>query len=144
MTVRLTRTFSFDAPPEAVWEFISDPAKRAGAISVVESYDVHDDGSATWQIALPIPLISSTVTVETEDVEVDPPTHVKFVGRSRAMRVVGEHTIEDADEGCRLVNEFVVDGKLPGVERFFRRELDSELDNLERALRDALGLPAQG
>jgi carbon monoxide dehydrogenase subunit G len=144
MTVRLTRTFNFDAPPEAVWEFISDPAKRAGAISVVDSFEVHDDGSATWQIALPIPLIRSTVTVETEDVQYEPPTYVKFVGRSRAMRVVGEHTVEPSEDGCRLVNEFVVDGKLPGVERFFRRELDSELDNLEAALRDALGLPARG
>jgi hypothetical protein len=60
------------------------------------------------------------------------------------MRVVGEHTVEPSEDGCRLVNEFVVDGKLPGVERFFRRELDSELDNLEAALRDALGLPARG
>ncbi|MFB6255991.1 MAG: polyketide cyclase, partial [Haloplanus sp.] len=42
----------------------------------------------------------------------------------------------------RLHNEFVVDGRLPGVERFFKKRLDTELDNLESALRRDLGLPA--
>jgi carbon monoxide dehydrogenase subunit G len=146
MTVRLSRTFAFDAPGERVWAFIDDPAKRAGAISVVDSFEVHDDGSATWEVELPIPLISRTTTVETRDVERDPPHRVKFVGRSRAMRVSGEHTIEEVDDGARsrLHNEFVVDGRVPGVERFFERNLDRELDNLEAALRRDLGLPAEG
>jgi hypothetical protein len=59
------------------------------------------------------------------------------------MRVTGEHTIETTGEStCRLVNEFVVDGRLPGVERFFKKNLDRELDNLERALRRELELTA--
>jgi carbon monoxide dehydrogenase subunit G len=144
MTVRITRTFAFDAPAERVWEFIADPAKRAAAISVVDSFEVHDDGSATWQVELPIPLISSTVTVETRDVDVDPPRHVEFVGRSRVMRVTGEHTIEPDDDGSLLHNEFVVDGRVPGIERFFRRNLDRELENLEAALREDLELSARG
>ena len=74
MTVRVRRAFEFEAPAERVWEFISDPGKRAGAISVVRDYDV--------------------------------------------------------------------DGRLPGVERFFKKRLDAELDNLETALRRDLELPA--
>lgn len=137
MTVRVTRTFEFDAPAEDVWAFISDPGKRAGAISLVDDYTVHDDGTATWQVRLPIPVIRSTVSVETEEVVSDPPTRVKFVGRSKALRVTGEHRIESVDDRrSRLVNEFVVEGRLPGVEKFFKRNLDGELDNLERALRD--------
>jgi hypothetical protein len=58
------------------------------------------------------------------------------------MRVSGEHTIEDTPDGCRLVNEFVVDGRVPGVERFFERNLDGELTNLERALREDLEVTA--
>lgn len=138
MTVRVSRTFEFDAPPEAVWAFIADPGKRAGAISVVDSFEV-DGEEATWHVRLPIPLISSTVAVETRDVEREAPEYVKFVGRSRAMRVTGEHTIEPTETGCRLHNEFIVEGQLPGVERFFERNFDRELDNLERALRAELG-----
>ena len=137
MTVRVRRTFEFDVPGERVWEFISDPANRARAISIVSDFEPgSDDREMIWHIRLPIPLVNSTVAVETRDVERDPPTYVKFVGRARAMRVTGEHTVEETDGGCRLVNEFVVDGRLPGVEQYFSRHLDEELSNLERALRE--------
>jgi len=135
MTVRVSRTFEFDVPGERIWEFIADPEKRAGAISVVDSYELRGDNRAIWQVSLPIPLISSTVQVKTEDIDREPPNRVKFTGRSKALNVTGEHTIAETDGGCTLTNEFVVDGKLPGVERFFKRNLDTEMDNLEDALR---------
>jgi len=139
MTVRVRRVFEFDVPPESIWEFIADPAERADAISVVDRYEVDaDTGDATWHVRLPIPLVKSTVRVETRDVARDPPTHVKFTGTSSVFRVTGEHVIEPTDGGSRLINEFVVDGRIPGVERFFERNLDSELENLERALRRAV------
>ncbi|WP_251331079.1 SRPBCC family protein [Haloplanus pelagicus] len=141
MTVRVRRTFEFDAPAERVWDFIADPGKRAGAISVVRDYEV-DGNCATWEIDLDLPLIDRTATVETEDVEREEPRYVKFVGRSSVMRVTGEHRVEDAETGTRLHNEFIVDGRLPGVERFFKKRLDAELDNLEAALRRDLELPA--
>lgn len=135
MTVRVERAFEFDAPPDRVWEFIADPGKRARPISVVDSFEVHDETHATWHLSLPIPFVNRTITVETEDTERDPPSHVEFVGRSRVMRVIGEHDLEAIDGGTRLTNRFTVEGKVPGVERFFKRNLDSELDNLERAIR---------
>jgi len=141
MTVRVRRAFEFEAPAERVWDFIADPRKRAEAISVVRDYDI-DGNRATWHIDLQLPLVDRTATVETEDVERDEPRYVKFVGRSNVMRVTGEHRIESTETGCRLDNEFVVDGRLPGVERFFKKRLDTELTNLEAALRRDLELPA--
>ena len=143
MTVRVSRTFEFDAPPADVWAFISDAEQRAGAISVVDDFEVYDDGTATWHVALPVPVIRSTIDVETEEIEREPPNRVKFVGTSSAFRVTGEHEITaSADGGCRLANEFVVDGRLPGVESFFKRNFDAELDNLADALRDSFASPA--
>jgi carbon monoxide dehydrogenase subunit G len=138
MTVRVQRTFDLDAAPEEVWAFISDPAKRASAISVVDSFEETGDGT-TWHVRLPIPLVKTTVPVETREVERDPPRYVRFVGTSRAFRVVGEHEVEPRDGGSRLVNRFTVEGRLPGVEGFFERNLDAELDNLERRLRAKTG-----
>lgn len=136
MTVRVSRTLEFDVPVDRVWAFISDPEKRAKAISVVESYEVYDDNRATWHVSLPIPFVDSTIPVETNEIEREPPTRVKFVGKSKALRVTGEHTIEETDTGSRLHNEFVVDGQIPGVERFFKRNLDAEIDNLETTMRE--------
>ena len=140
MTVRVERSFELPADRERVWEFIADPARRAGAISVVSEFTVHDDGTATWHLDLPLPLVDRQIRVETRDETVREPEYVEFSGRSKVMNVVGEHELLETDEGTRLVNTFVVDGRLPGVERFFQRNLDAELDNLEAALQDYLGL----
>jgi carbon monoxide dehydrogenase subunit G len=134
MTVRVERTVTVPAPPERVWEFIAAPDSRAAPISVIEEWDVHEDGSATWYLSLPIPLVDTRVAVETRDDERRPPEYVKFTGRSKVMQVQGEHVLEAVDGGTKLINRFVVDGRLPGVERFFERNFDAELDNLEAAL----------
>lgn len=140
MTVRVQRRFTLPASCEDVWEFIADPEQRARAISVVSDYEITDEEGrkAIWYVDVPIPVIRRAARVETEDVERDPPRYVKFIGRSKVMHVTGEHRLEETDEGCRLSNEFVVDGDLPGVERFFKRNLDSELENLERSIREYL------
>jgi len=137
VTVRLSRTLDLDVPPERVWAFLSDPAARAGAISVVDDFDVEAE-HVVWHVRLPVPLVERTVAVRTHDVEREPPRYVKFVGRSPAFRVTGEHEIAAHDGGSRVTNTFVVEGRLPGVERFFRRSLDDEMDTLEARLRAAV------
>jgi len=105
MTVRIDRSFAVDASRERVWEFIVDPANRAQAISVVESYAIDDPEGrrATWQVLAPDPARSKTVTVNTEDdVTRRPPEYVKFVGESKVMDVTGEHEIVETDDGARL------------------------------------------
>ena len=136
MTVQIERAFELDASSDRVWAFIEDPGNRADAISVVERWEATEDG-VTWYLSIPIPLVSGTVSVETRDVERVQNERVKFQGTSSVLRVTGEHELEPlADGGTRLVNRFLVDGRLPGVERFFKRNLDRELDNLRRALED--------
>lgn len=134
MTVRVERTMTFDAPPAAVWEFIADPANRARAISVVEDFSVDssDGRRCTWHVSLPIPFFNRTATVETYDVSRDPPRFVEFTGRSSVLSVTGVHEITATEAGSTLANEFVVDGRVPGVERYFTNQLDAELDNLQR------------
>ena len=140
MTVRVEREIFVPAPPEQVWEFIADPDRRAEPISVIDEWEVHDDGSATWYLSLPIPVIDSRITVETRDVERRPPEYVRFTGKSRVMNVQGEHELEPADGGTTLTNRFVVEGRLPGVERFFKRNFNEELDRLDAALREDMEL----
>lgn len=133
MTVRVERTFEIDAPPERVWAFIADPGNRAAAISVVADYETDGD-ETVWHLELPIPFVDRTIRVRTRDTEVVENERVAFVGRSSVMRVSGEHELSATDGGTRLANRFVVDGRLPGVERFFERNFDAELENLQRAL----------
>jgi len=140
MVVRVERVVDVPASPEQVWAFIADPAKRAGAISVVEDFEVRGGGRANWSVRLPIPVVNRQITFETEENERDPPTYVEFTGDSKVAHIVGKHTLEETADGTRLTNRFVVDGKLPGVERFFEKNFGDELDNLETALWDDLGI----
>lgn len=141
MTVTVERRFEVPAARETIWDWISDPANRAKAISVVDSFEVdpEDPTRATWHLRLPIPLVRSTIAVKTRDTERDPPRFVAFEGESRAFTVRGEHEITETDGMCELRNRFVVDGKLPGVEAHFRAHFGDELENLADALAAELG-----
>jgi len=139
MAIRLEQVIDVPAAPEAVWEFIADHEQRAHHISVVEDFSVNDNREkATWHLALPIPVIDRTIEVRTENVEVDEPNYVKFIGRSRAMRVVGEHKLRATETGTELTNRFTVEGRIPGIERFFKKNLEAEFDNLEAGLEEFL------
>ena len=140
MTARIERVFEIPASPEAVWSVISDPEKRARPISVVTDFETTGDRTAVWHVSLPIPRLNRTIRVETEDVEIDEPEYVRFIGRSKAMNVQGEHILESTDTGTRVTNRFRVDGRLPGVETYFKRKLDDELASLEAAVREELGV----
>jgi carbon monoxide dehydrogenase subunit G len=142
MTVRVERTFELPAERERVWSFIADPEKRARPISVVDDFEKTGEHTATWYVKLPIPVIDRRAAIETEETEFDPPQYVEFVGRSKVMRVVGEHELEATETGTRVINRFTVDGKLPGVERYFKGNMDEQLRNIEAAIRDDLGLGA--
>jgi carbon monoxide dehydrogenase subunit G len=142
MTIRVERTFELGAPPEDVWEFIADAEKRAEPISVVTDFEETGERTATWHVKLPIPMLDRTIAIETRETDRREPEYVRFVGRSKVMHVVGEHELEAVDGGTRLTNRFTVDGKFPGVERFFKNNLDEELDNLEAAIRRDSGITA--
>jgi len=137
VTATVERTFEIDAPVEEVWAYISDAGNRARAISFVDEFDIDGD-EAVWYVRIPIRVIRKRIKVRTRDTERDPPTYVKFVGDSSVMRVVGEHELAAVDAGCEVVVRFRVQEKLPGVERFFRSNIDDEIRNLEAAIRDHL------
>ena len=138
MTARVERVFEISAAPEEVWAVIADPEKRARPISVVDDFETTGERTAVWHVSLPIPGLNRTIRVETEDVEIDAPSYVRFVGRSKTMNVRGEHILDATDGGTQITNRFTVDGRLPGVERYFKRKLDDELANLEAAIREEL------
>lgn len=142
MTTRSEHTVEIPVEIDDVWNFVADPSNRARAISVVDSFELLDEEGqrVRWHIRLPIPFVSSTVAVETEDLERRPPEYVKFEGRSPVMHVIGEHELTSLNGSTRLRNRFTVDGRIPGVETYFNRNLKRELRNLERALKAEVGV----
>lgn len=143
MVVRAERVVTIPAPRGRVWEFIDDAEKRARPISVVEDFELLSDSEAVWHVSLPIPLSDRTLRVETRDQNRTPPEYVEFIGDSKAFRVIGEHELTEVDGQTELRLSFSVDGRVPGVERFFKKNIDNELENLEQAILDDLGLNSE-
>ena len=133
MTVRVERAFFVDASPETVWAFLEDPANRARAISLVDSFETEGE-TTIWQLKLPVPGVGQTLSVRTRPLDRQAPTFVSFEGRSSVFEVVGEHRIDETDQGSTVHNRFEVSGRVFGVETFFKRRFDDEIDNLEREL----------
>ena len=129
MTVDIERSYLVDAPVSTVWELLSSERNRAEAIEVVERFERNGD-ETIWYVRLPGPLRSRTMAVRTWVVKHDAPRFVKFVGKAKVMDVSGEHELTETDDGCLVRSRFIVDGKLPGVERFFRRNIDDEIENI--------------
>jgi len=140
MTVRVERIVTLPVEREKVWAFIADPEKRARPISVVEDFELKEDGTAVWHLKLPVPFIDRTVAVETHETVRREPEYVEFEGRSRVMHVIGEHELDSENGRTTLTNRFTVEGRIPGVERFFRKNMEREFDNLENALYEELGI----
>ncbi|AZH25530.1 CoxG family protein [Haloplanus aerogenes] len=138
MTVTVERVFDLSLPIEEVWSFISDPENRARSIQFVDEYQINGD-EATWYVKIPVRFLNRRITVETRDVDRDPPHYVRFVGKSKVMRVVGEHELQETDDGCKVTIRFRVQEKLPGVERFFKANIDDEIQNLIDALKRSVG-----
>ena len=131
MTVEVEQLFDVKTSQDEVWDLLASDENRARAIDVVDRFE-QDSDETIWHVKLPGPLSSRTMAVRTWDIQRTPPEYVKFVGRSRAMDVTGEHELTARETDCRVRNRFVVDGKLPGVERFFRRNIDDEIENIMR------------
>lgn len=140
MVVRVERVATVPAAPEEVWEFIADPERRARPISVVKDFELLDENRAVWHVSLPVPLVDKTITIETRERTKRPPEYVEFVGNSKVLKVVGEHELVERNGSTELTNRFTVDGKVPGVERFFKKRMDEEFDNIDNALREFLGI----
>ena len=138
MTVLVERTFELSAPTEDVWNFITDHEKRASPISVIEDFEAHDETHATWHLNVPIPAVDQTIAIETEDTDRNSPEYVKFIGKSRVLHVIGEHHLESSEGSTHMINQFTVEGEIPGIERYFEQNFDDEPENLETALRTEL------
>lgn len=135
MAIEAERTITLDAPREDVWQFVSNPTTRAETLSIVERYSIDGDGSATWEVDLPIPFIQESFPVETEDSEVKEPKYLKYVGDSKAFSITGEHWINESGGGTFLQLRLTLEAKLPGVELFLSQNIEDEIDNLVRALK---------
>ena len=65
----------FDAPRDAVWRVLNDPAAMARTMPGVESFDVHDEKRWTANVKIPLGLGGLKMKIDMEKVEERAPEH---------------------------------------------------------------------
>lgn len=132
-------SFEVGAAPEDVWAFIEKAGNRAEAIRFVTDYRLSDETNIIeWKVSIPV--VDRAIWLETEDVKVEAPTFVRFVGEARIGEMVGEYEVERLDGGGSRVTQMLrVDSWVPKLESAFEARFDEEFEYFEQVVRDGVG-----
>ena len=94
---------TFNAPRDAVWKVLNDPASMAKTMPGVESFDVHDDRRWTANVKIPLGLGGLKMKVNMEKLEEREPEFAKLAvkgnGVGAIMNMETSFTLADGDAG---------------------------------------------
>lgn len=130
----------FAAPPERVFDALTDPDVIASALPAVRSHRVLDVDSWEAKVKPPLPL-APALTIRFEVQERRPPTHAVLRAHGPGADVLSRFDL--TPDGDRTVmrwrTELSLGGVLgrlagPGLDAIARHQADRTLDAVERAL----------
>jgi fatty-acyl-CoA synthase len=102
--MRVEESIAIDAPPEAIWECISDPAEYPGFMAGITRYDVESDKERGLgaRYAMRMLVGSAHVGGLIEIVEYDPPREMAWTSVT-GIEQRGRWRLRDHDDGTTLV-----------------------------------------
>ena len=134
MTV-VTGERRFAAPPERVFELLTDPAVIAGAMPGVRSHRVVDADHWEAKVKPPLPLLPA-LTVRMEVIDRRPPTHAGLRARSHGVEITStfDLTADGGETLMRWQTDVHVTGAGHGLDGIARHQAERTLDAVERSL----------
>jgi carbon monoxide dehydrogenase subunit G len=98
----------FEAPREAVWKVLNDPASMAKTMPGVESFDVHDPAHWTANVKIPLGLGGLKMKVDMQKIEEHEPDHAKLQikgqGVGAMMSMVTSFDLAESDGNGTAMN----------------------------------------
>jgi len=97
---------SFEAPREAVWRVLNDPASMAKTMPGIESFDVHDDKRWTANVKIPLGLGGLKMSVDMEKTEEREPEFaalkIKGNGVGAILSMTTSFALSSAGDGTQM------------------------------------------
>ena len=94
---------SFEAPRQAVWDVLNDPASMAKTMPGVETFDIHDDRHWTANVKIPLGLGGLKMSINFEKLEERPSEHARLhakgTGVGALLSMTTQFDLADADGG---------------------------------------------
>jgi carbon monoxide dehydrogenase subunit G len=145
--------FTLKAPIKEVWDFLLEPGTLASCIPGAEKMEAVDDKTWEGTVKQKVGPISVKLNFTQRFAEVDPPKHLKAVGRGSAAGGAGtfsQETIVDLNEPGQGETEVSYTSNVSMVgrlatfgERIMRAKVKSVgeefTNNLQKKLKDRLG-----
>jgi uncharacterized protein len=107
---------TFDAPRQAVWDVLNDPASMAQTMPGVESFDVHDAERWTANVKIPLGLGGLKMKIDMTKSEERAPEfaklNIKGTGVGAMLNMETSFELSDADGGTSM--KWAADVKLAG------------------------------
>ena len=108
----------FEAPREAVWLVLNDPAAMAASMPGVESFDVQDERRWRANVKIPLGLGTLGMTMDMEKTEDREPEFaslaVKGNGVGAILSMTTAFTLSEAGAGARTQMEWEADVRIAG------------------------------
>jgi uncharacterized protein len=86
--VKLEGTRSFEAPRQAVWEVLNDPARMAKTMPGVESFDVQDERHWTANVKIPLGLGVLPLSIGFEKTEERPIEYARLRAKGTGVGAI--------------------------------------------------------
>jgi carbon monoxide dehydrogenase subunit G len=139
--MKVEGTKEFDAPREAVWQVLNDPARMAKMMPGVESFDVIDDRNWRANVKIPLGLGGLKMTIDMQKTEQRDPEfaamHIKGNGVGAMMNMTTAFTLNDANGATSMLWE--ADIKIAGPvgamgQRVLQPIVNQQVENVMTAL----------
>jgi carbon monoxide dehydrogenase subunit G len=116
--VRVSGERGFEAPREAVWRVLNDPAAMAAMMPGVESFDVQDDRRWRANVKIPLGLGTLGMTMDMEKTEDREPEFaslaIKGNGVGAILSMTTAFTLSDAATGAGTNMQWEADVRIAG------------------------------
>jgi uncharacterized protein len=114
--VKVAGERDFEAPREAVWKVLNDPAAMAATMPGVESFDVHDDRHWRANVKIPLGLGTLGMTMDMEKTEEREPEFASLAIKGNGVGAIMSMTtaFNLSDDGGRTKMDWEADVRIAG------------------------------
>jgi carbon monoxide dehydrogenase subunit G len=150
--VRVSGERGFEAPREAVWRVLNDPASMAATIPGVESFDVHDERRWRANVKIPLGLGTLGMTMDMEKTEDREPEFARLAikgnGVGAILSMTTAFTLSEAAAGAETQMAWEADVRIAGpvgsmgqrvLQPIVNQQVQHVLGALDKQVQDARG-----
>ena len=146
--MNVSGTKTLNAPREAVWRVLNDPARMAKTMPGVESFDVLDDRRWRANVKIPLGLGGLKMTIDMQRTEMREPEYarmdIKGNGVGAMMNMTTAFTLADAGGATDMSweAEIAIAGPVGAMgqrvlQPIVNQQVNAVLNSLEREVQDA-------